>query len=72
MISGRVSANLEARITLEVRDAAGATHSIEAEIDTGFNGFLTLPPALVTSLGLPWLSRQKGMLNAGGHNQCSR
>ena len=38
---------------------------IEAIIDTGFTGFLTLPSAIVTTLGLPWLSRQPGILADG-------
>src|ERR1700752_316774 len=31
----------------------------------GFNGFLTLPPALIAALGLPWLCRQQGQLADG-------
>jgi clan AA aspartic protease len=38
---------------------------VEAVIDTGFNGFLTLPPALIATLGLPWLCRQQGQLADG-------
>ncbi len=41
---------------------------MEAIIDTGFNGFLTLPPALVAALGLPWLCRQQGQLADGSVN----
>jgi clan AA aspartic protease len=29
---------------------------IECVVDTGFEGFLTLPPAVVTELGLPYLA----------------
>ena len=32
----------------------GQTQDIEAVIDTGYSGFLTLPAALVTELGLPF------------------
>jgi len=38
---------------------------IEAILDTGFTGFLTLPAALVGALGLPWLCRQPGVLADG-------
>jgi clan AA aspartic protease len=38
---------------------------VEAVIDTGFNGFLTLPPTLIAALGLPWLCRQQGQLADG-------
>ena len=43
----------------------GQQQEIEAIIDTGFTGFLTLPPVLVDALGLSWLSRQPGILADG-------
>ncbi len=52
MIEGVVNAAREAVIALIVRGPAGRTLNIEAIIDTGFGGFLTLPPALVAELGL--------------------
>jgi clan AA aspartic protease len=48
-----------------VQDANGQSHDVEVVIDTGFNGFLTLPPALIAALGLPWLCRQQGQLADG-------
>jgi clan AA aspartic protease len=65
MMTGIVNADLEALLRLSVRDAGGHPHEVEAVIDTGFNGFLTLPPALVAALGLPWLCRQQGQLADG-------
>jgi hypothetical protein len=53
MISGVVNGNLEATIRLLIRGPGGPEQEIEAVIDTGFNGFLTLSPALVRRLGLP-------------------
>jgi hypothetical protein len=47
----------EAIIPLRLQGPAGPERVINAIIDTGFNGFLTLPLALVTALGLPRLSR---------------
>jgi clan AA aspartic protease len=44
----------EARIRLRVRGRNGRQASIEAIIDTGFTGWLTLPPALIADLQLPW------------------
>jgi clan AA aspartic protease len=38
---------------------------VETVVDTGFNGYLTLPPALIGVLGLPWLCRQQGQLADG-------
>lgn len=52
MIHGAVNAALEAVVPLTVQGAAGRAHEIEAVIDTGFSGFLTLPSALVAVLGL--------------------
>jgi clan AA aspartic protease len=34
-------------------------------IDTGFNGFLTLPPARLASLGATWLYRGQAVLADG-------
>jgi clan AA aspartic protease len=62
MITGAVNANLEARIPLLLQDASGGNHHVDAAIDTGFSGFLTLPSALITSLNLAWLCRQQGLL----------
>ena len=65
MITGVVNANREAIIRLVVTGPSGQQQDTEAIIDTGFTGFLTLPPARVTALGLPWLSRQPGILADG-------
>ena len=60
MMTGTVNADLEPLLKLTVRDARGQSHDVEVVMDTGFNGFLTLPPALIAALGLPWLCRQQG------------
>ena len=65
MITGVVNANREAIIRLVVTGPSGQQQDTEAIIDTGFTGFLTLPPARVTALRLPWLSRQPGILADG-------
>src|SRR5436309_522080 len=65
MMTGTVNADLEALLRLTIRDAAGQPNDVEAVIDTGFNGFLTLPPALIAALGLPWPCRQQGQLADG-------
>lgn len=65
MMTGRVNADLEPRLLLTVRAASGQPHEVEVVIDTGFNGFLTLPPAQIAALGLGWLCRQQGELADG-------
>jgi clan AA aspartic protease len=65
MITGTVNADYEAVIGLRVQEPTGHTHEVDAIIDTGFNGFLTLPPALVTALGLTRLSRGRALLANG-------
>lgn len=62
---GSVSADLEALLTLIVRDAGGRPHDVETVVDTGFDGYLTLPTNLIMALGLPWLFRQQGQLADG-------
>jgi predicted aspartyl protease len=62
MITGAVNARLEATIRLPVRDAAGQDHEIEAIVDTGFTGSLTLPPVVIAGLGLAWRSRGQAFL----------
>ena len=65
MITGSVTADREAVIRLKVRGPQGQEQEIEAVIDTGFTGFLTLPPALIASLGLPWRGFGEAVLGDG-------
>ena len=52
MITGVVNANCEATIRLMVHGSNGQEQEIEAIIDTGFTGFLTLYPSLIAWLRL--------------------
>ena len=52
MIKGTVNAAYEAVIALRLQGPDGQTRDIEAVVDTGYSGFLTLPVALVAELGL--------------------
>ena len=54
MIEGVVNDALEAVVTLTLRGPAGQAQDIEAVLDTGYSGFLTLPNTVVTELGLPF------------------
>ena len=53
MIEGLVNAAREAVVPVSLRGPAGQVRDIRAVVDTGYSGFLTLPAALVTELGLP-------------------
>jgi predicted aspartyl protease len=65
MIPGVVNGNLEATVRFVVRGSGGQAQAIEAVIDTGFNSFLTLSPALVRQLGLPHIGQSRALLANG-------
>jgi clan AA aspartic protease len=52
MIDGVVT-DLQARVEVVLRLAARDDHAVECIVDTGFQGELALPPALITALQLP-------------------
>ena len=54
MIEGVVNAAYEAVVSLTLQSAEGRTQEIGAVLDTGYTGFLTLPPTLVNELELPF------------------
>ena len=65
MITGLVNAALEATIPLLLQGSSGQSQLVDAVIDTGFTGFLTLPKVLVNTLQLPWIRRTVGVLADG-------
>ena len=69
MISGTVNARHEAVVPLVVCNAAGEQRRIEAILDTGFTGSLTLPPELIAELNLPWRSCSNAILANGNSEQ---
>jgi clan AA aspartic protease len=52
MIIGKITANREAIIELQVVGSNQKKEKVEAVIDTGFNGYLTLPNDLINYLNL--------------------
>ena len=64
MITGMVRAG-EARVRLKIRGTRGREQEIDAIVDTGFTGSLTLSPALIAALGLRWQSLDRGTLADG-------
>ena len=65
MIQGEVNAAYEPVITLGVQGPSGQAREIEAVVDTGFTGFLTVTPAMVEELGLRFRSRAWALLADG-------
>jgi clan AA aspartic protease len=65
MISGYVNTDREAIIQLVVLGENKQNKGIKAVIDTGYTGFLTLPSATITTLGLTWYMQQEGILGDG-------
>ena len=64
MMQGYVNKNCEATILVVVRNNT-KLKSINAVIDTGFTGFLSLPNNIITELDLPWSYRDRGPLGDG-------
>jgi clan AA aspartic protease len=52
MITGVVRGGRQATVRLRIRGTGGQEQDVEAVIDTGFTGSLTIPPSLITGLGL--------------------
>jgi len=65
MIRGVVTANREAAIRLVVVSPDQRREAIEVMIDTGFNGFLTLPSHVVRALNFPFVGNRRAMLGDG-------
>tara|TARA_R110002049_G_scaffold300015_1_gene490556 strand:+ start:9283 stop:9648 length:366 start_codon:yes stop_codon:yes gene_type:complete len=64
MIEGRIDANFEAVVGLDVR--VGDELKRESFlVDTGFNGFVAVPQTLVNRLGLALLDVQEGVTADG-------
>jgi clan AA aspartic protease len=54
VIQGQVNTRKQAVVPLPVVDATGLLVDVEATVDTGFTGYLTLPPDLVAAMQLPY------------------
>ena len=64
MMRGMVNQSCEAILPVVVRNNA-KTQFMDAVIDTGFSGFLTLPSNLITALDLTWKGRDVATLGDG-------
>jgi clan AA aspartic protease len=68
MIRGIIVA-LQGRIQIRVRGHDGEFKTIEAIVDTGFNGWHSLPASLIAGLGLRWESEGHGVLADGSESE---
>ncbi|ARI83287.1 hypothetical protein [Microcystis aeruginosa] len=64
MMQGYINQNYEAMLSLVVRKG-DKLKSINAVIDTGFTGFLSLPIATIRELELSWSYRDRATLGDG-------
>lgn len=65
MITGKVTAELEGTIELEVNGSGAPPQQVEAVIDTGFNGYLTLSNRVIGLLNLPSAGNRIATLGDG-------
>ena len=65
MIRGIVNERLEPTVAVEVSNGDGVWQTVEAVLDTGFNGHLTLSHDLIESLGLDYASEIQMVLADG-------
>lgn len=69
MIIGTVNANEDAVVRFLVRGTGGILHETEAVVDTGFNGFVSLPSSLISALGLPFVRTEQTLLANGSREE---
>ena len=64
MIVGTIQGR-EALIRLMIRGVGGPGQEIEAVVDSGYTGWLTLPPTVIAALNLRWQTFGRGILADG-------
>jgi clan AA aspartic protease len=65
MITGIVNADFEPIIPLSICGSDGKVYTQDAIVDTDFNGWLSLPPDLISELNLKWKRRGRAILGDG-------
>ena len=68
MITGTVNGHREAIVLLTVTGPAGSA-VVLVVVDTGFTGYLTLPPGMVAALGLVYVGRGTAFLADGSEDE---
>lgn len=69
MIRGIVTAEHEGIIQVSLRGPTGRMLHVEAVVDTGFDGYLCLPPTIVAQLRLPWDRTGEAILADGSESE---
>jgi predicted aspartyl protease len=65
LISGVVTPDREAIVRVYLQPSSGPRYDLEAVVDTGFAGYLTLPAAVIASLGYRLGGRAQVILGDG-------
>ncbi|RCJ21752.1 aspartyl protease [Nostoc sp. ATCC 43529] len=64
-MAGIVNADLEPIISISICGSSGKIYTQDAIVDTGFNGWLSLPPDFIAQLNLRWKRRGRAILGDG-------
>ncbi|HEY4329408.1 MAG TPA: clan AA aspartic protease [Phycisphaerae bacterium] len=64
-MTGKVNSNLEGIVELALSGKSDESQRVQAIVDTGYNGFLTLPIAIIRRLGLQRVAQSRGTLATG-------
>jgi predicted aspartyl protease len=62
MMRGVVSLNCEAMIRFAIGNKNSQLQTIDAVIDTGYTGFLSVPSEIIVALSLPWTGIDRARL----------
>lgn len=65
MMQGVVNLSCEPIVPLVISNKSRQTRLIDAVIDTGYTGFLSLPREIIVALNLPWTGIDRGTLGDG-------
>jgi clan AA aspartic protease len=65
MITGIVNEEFEPIIPISFYDSDGNVYTQDTIVDTGFNGWLSLAPDLISQLNLKWKRRGRAILGDG-------
>jgi len=65
MMNGVVSPSCEAIIRFAIGNKNGQLQVIDAVIDTGYTGFLSVPSTIIVALNLPWTGVDRVTLGDG-------